>query len=138
MHTETGRRNLGVVIRRLREEREMTQGELGRAAAHTRSYVSRLEAGRMPGASITDVCQVAQVFGLEVWQLLMAAEVVGVEATTIRHVAAVTDLIAWVAQHPEDLGAMVEAARMARQRPGAWQTVRLLLQRPADSAVSGA
>lgn len=116
----------------------MTQWELARAAGHSRTYITRLEAGQLPGASITDVCQISHVFGLEVWQLLMAAEIVGVEETTSRRVTAVTNLVSWVAAHPGDLQVLLECARTARDYPQAWTTVRMLLRKPARETIGGA
>lgn len=82
------------------------------------------------------MCDVSQVFGLEIWQLLMVAEVVGV--TTIRNVQSVTQFALWIAQHPEDLPTLLECSRVARENPAAWTTVRLMMRRPVDETLSGA
>jgi transcriptional regulator with XRE-family HTH domain len=63
-------RRLATVLRKLREERNMTQEELAKLAKVTRSHLSLLEAGHRTNPSLDVLKRLARALGVSVTELL--------------------------------------------------------------------
>lgn len=114
----------------------MTQEDLGAAIRRSRSYVTRLESGKLRSVSVRDLCELCHALGIEAWQLLVVAEVACSDAN-LDQVRSISEIVAWLAVRPADAEPLLEAVRMAREYPEGWDTIRLLMMRPTGQTING-
>lgn len=69
-------RQLGEAVKRLREQKNMTQEELRESAGFATGYISRLEAGEYASPSISQIFQLAQGLGMTLRDLLEYASLI--------------------------------------------------------------
>jgi transcriptional regulator with XRE-family HTH domain len=63
-------RKLGQAIRRLREQRGLTQEQLAEKAKVSQPYLSHLEGGRRQSPSVTMVHRIAKALGVKIEDVL--------------------------------------------------------------------
>lgn len=61
---------LSTVIRRLREQEDMTQGQLAKKAGVTQGYIAQLEGGLRKNPSLPTLKKLARALGVPVGELL--------------------------------------------------------------------
>lgn len=66
---KTSSKKLGLNIKRIREERQMTQGDICRKTGFDRSYVSNIEAGK-GNPTLATIEKIAQAMGVTSDELL--------------------------------------------------------------------
>jgi transcriptional regulator with XRE-family HTH domain len=70
---KSGLVNFGKAMKVLRKEKGMTQGDIYRATKLERSYISRLECGKIIYPRIETVAKIASAFGISVIEFLKYA-----------------------------------------------------------------
>ena len=58
------------MVKRLREERKLTQAQLGKRAGVTEAYISMLEGGQRKNPSLPTLRKLARALGVPVTELL--------------------------------------------------------------------
>ncbi|GEM_PF-1860281 len=74
-------KQLGEAVKRLREQKNMTQDDLREKAGFATGYISRLESGGYASPSITHVFQLAQGLGMTLRDFLEYASLIPVNST---------------------------------------------------------